>query len=228
MARIAVMTIRVVLADDQAMVREGLRGLLENDDDIVVVAEANNGADAVRAVWRSRPDVVLMDIRMPGRDGLDATREITAEPALSSCRVIVLTTFELDEYVFQALRAGASGFLFKDIEPAELRQAVRVVAAGDALLAPAVTRKLITHFIDTAPPTPTHAERLAALTEREREVMALVSRGLSNDDIGQKLSISPETARTHTQRAMNKLGLKNRVEMVVLAYETGLVRPGRD
>jgi DNA-binding NarL/FixJ family response regulator len=218
--------IGVLLADDQGLVRAGIRGLLENSKDITVVGEVKNGAEAVQGSRRYRPDVVLMDIRMPLMDGLEATRQIVADERLSGCRVVVLTTFDLDEYVFEALRAGASGFLSKDIEPAELRRAVRVVAAGEALLSPRVTRRLIAHFVKTAAPRPTHAERLAVLTDREREVMSFVAAGLSNAAIGRKLSISVETARTHVHRAMNKLGVRGRAEMVVLAYETGLVRPG--
>lgn len=221
------MTIRVALADDQALVRQGLRGLLENSDDIVVVAEATNGVDAVRAVREARPDVVLMDIRMPTMDGIEATRLIAMDPNLAASRILVLTTFELDEYVFRSLRAGASGFLTKDVEPDELRKAVRVVASGEALLSPKLILRLITHFVETTAPVPAELDRLATLTDREREVMTLVSGGLTNTEIGARLSISKETARTHVHRAMGKLGVRDRAGMVVLAYETGLVRPGQ-
>jgi DNA-binding NarL/FixJ family response regulator len=217
------MTIRVLLAEDQALVRAGFRGLLERSGDIEVVGEVANGADAVNAAREARPDVVLMDIRMPVMDGLEATRRIVADEQLSDVRVIVLTTFDLDEYVFEALRVGASGFLLKDIEPDDLRQAVRVVAAGDALLSPRVTRRLITRFVAQSPAQPKDPERLAVLTDREREVMALVAWGLSNEEIGQRLAMSPATAKTHVSRAMLKLGAHDRAQLVVLAYQTGLV-----
>jgi len=219
------MTIRVLLADDQTLVRAGFRGLLERSDDIEVVGEAATGAEALAAARSSRPDIVLMDIRMPVMDGLEATRRIIADEQLSGVRVIVLTTFELDEYVFEALRAGASGFLLKDIEPAELRQAVRVVAAGDALLSPSVTRRLIRQFVAQAGPRLIEAARLAVLTDREREVMALVARGLSNEEIGQRLVMSPATAKTHVSRTMIKLDARDRAQLVVFAYQTGLVTP---
>jgi DNA-binding NarL/FixJ family response regulator len=219
------MTIRVVLADDQTLVREGLRGLLENSDDITVVGEAANGLDALRVVRRSRPDVVLMDIRMPIMDGIEATRQLAIDPELAASRVLVLTTFELDEYVFRSLRAGAAGFLTKDVEPAELRSAVRIVASGEALLSPALTLRLITHFVATT--APVDPVRLADLTEREREVLVLVAGGLTNTEIGARLSISKDTARTHVHRAMTKSGVRDRAGLVVLAYETGLVRPGQ-
>jgi DNA-binding NarL/FixJ family response regulator len=217
------MTIRVLLAEDQALVRAGFRGLLERSGDFEVVGEVANGADAVNAAREARPDVVLMDIRMPVMDGLEATRRIVADEQLSDVRVIVLTTFDLDEYVFEALRVGASGFLLKDIEPDDLRQAVRVVAAGDALLSPRVTRRLITRFVAQSPAQPKDPERLAVLTDREREVMALVAWGLSNEEIGQRLAMSPATAKTHVSRAMLKLGAHDRAQLVVLAYQTGLV-----
>jgi DNA-binding NarL/FixJ family response regulator len=204
------MTIRVLLADDQTLVRAGFRGLLERSDDIEVVGEAANGAEALAAARSARPDIVLMDIRLPLMDGLEATRRIIADEQLSGVRVIVLTTFELDEYVFEALRAGASGFLLKDIEPDELRQAVRVVAAGDALLSPSVTRRLIRQFVAQAGARLIDPARLAVLTDREREVMALVARGLSNEEIGQRLAMSPATAKTHVSRAMIKLGARDR------------------
>ncbi len=219
------MTIRVVLAEDQALVRAGFRGLLERSDDVEVVGEVANGADAVNVARSARPDIVLMDIRMPIMDGLEATRRIAADEQLSGVRVIVLTTFDLDEYVFEALRVGASGFLLKDIEPDDLRQAVRVVAAGEALLSPRVTRRLITRFVAQLPPQPKDPERLAVLTEREREVMVLVAHGLSNAEIGQRLAMSPATAKTHVSRAMLKLGARDRAQLVVLAYQTGLVTP---
>ena len=219
------MTIRVLLADDRTLVRAGFRGLLEHSEDIEVVGEAANGAEALAAVRLSRPDIVLMDIRMPVMDGLEATRRIIADEQLSGVRVIVLTTFELDEYVFEALRAGASGFLLKDIEPAELRQAVRVVAGGDALLSPSVTRRLIRQFVAQAGPRLIDPARLDVLTEREREVMALVARGLSNEEIGQRLVMSPATAKTHVSRAMLKLDARDRAQLVVFAYQTGLVTP---
>jgi len=219
------MTIRVLLADDQTLVRAGFRGLLEHSDDIEVVGEAANGAEALAAAGSTRPDIVLMDIRMPVMDGLEATRRIIADEQLSGVRVIVLTTFELDEYVFEALRAGASGFLLKDIEPVELRQAVRVVAGGDALLSPSVTRRLIRQFVAQAGPRLIDPARLDVLTDREREVMALVARGLSNEEIGQRLVMSPATAKTHVSRAMLKLDARDRAQLVVIAYQTGLVTP---
>lgn len=219
------MSIRVLLADDQTLVRAGFRVLLERSDDIEVVAEVSDGEQALAQARAERPDVVLMDIRMPVMDGLEATRRISAEQDLAGVRVIVLTTFELDEYVFQALRAGASGFLLKDIEPEDLRQAVRVVAAGEALLSPSVTRRLITEFAAQPARTPTDPERLAPLTGREREVMALVAAGLTNDEIAERLYVSPATAKTHVSRAMIKVGARDRAQLVVLAYETGLVSP---
>jgi DNA-binding NarL/FixJ family response regulator len=217
------MSVRVVLADDQTLVRAGFRALLENADDIEVVGEAANGAEAVQLARSARPHVVLMDIRMPLLDGLEATRRIVADELLAGVRVVVLTTFELDEYVFEALRAGASGFLLKDIDPADLRQAVRVVAGGDALLSPAVTRTLIQEFVARPARQSVAPERLSALTDREREVMALVAEGLTNDEIGQRLFMSPATARTHVSRAMVKLGARDRAQLVVLAYQSGLV-----
>jgi DNA-binding NarL/FixJ family response regulator len=219
--------IRVLLADDQALVRAGFRVLLERAGDIEVVGEVADGASAVERSIAERPDVVLMDIRMPGMDGLEATRRIAADERLSGVRVVVLTTFELDEYVFSALRAGASGFLVKDIEPDDLRRAVRVVAAGDALLSPGVTRRLISEFAAQPAGTRPSPERLEVLTEREREVTALVAGGLTNDEIARRLHVSPATAKTHVNRAMMKLGVHDRAQLVVLAYETGLVAPGR-
>jgi DNA-binding NarL/FixJ family response regulator len=219
--------IRVLLADDQVLVRAGFRALLDAQADIEVVGEADDGAAAVALAAELRPDVVLMDIRMPGLDGLEATRQIGARPELAEVKVVVLTTFELDEYVFEALRGGAAGFLVKDTEPADLLRAVRVVAAGDALLSPGVTRRLIGEFAARSkgpgqPSTPA----LGLLTEREREVLTLVGMGLSNDEIARRLVVSPLTAKTHVSRAMVKLGVRDRAQLVVLAYESGLVRPG--
>jgi DNA-binding NarL/FixJ family response regulator len=220
--------IRVVLADDQALVRAGFRALLGAEPDIEVAGEAADGLQAVELVRATRPDVVLMDIRMPGVDGLEATRRIVADPALAGAKVVILTTFELDEYVFEALRTGASGFLVKDTEPVELLRAVRVVAAGEALLSPSVTRRVIGEFAGGGgrgrePVTPRGLEQL---TEREREVMVLVAEGLSNDEIAARLVISPATAKTHVSRTMVKLCARDRAQLVVLAYEAGLIRPG--
>jgi DNA-binding NarL/FixJ family response regulator len=217
-------TLRVVVADDQPVVRAGFRALLDLADDIDVVGEARDGEDAVAVTRATRPDVVLMDVRMPGVDGLEATRRIVADPHLDGVRVLVLTTFDLDEYVFEALRAGASGFLLKDVEPDELRAAVRIVAAGQSLLAPAVTRRVIDELTARRGPGAVAPERLDLLTGREREVVALVGRGLSNDEIGGELIMSPLTAKTHVSRAMTKLGLRDRAQLVVFAYETGLRR----
>ncbi|MCE7006331.1 response regulator transcription factor [Kibdelosporangium philippinense] len=219
------MTVRVVLVDDQALVRAGLSGLLDNSADIAVVGEAANGAEAVHVVRSTKPDVVLMDVQMPVMDGIEATRLLVGDPALTGTRVIVLTTFELDDYIAEALRAGASGFLVKDIEPEDLRTAVRVVAAGEALLSPGATKRLIAQFVAHRQ-IPADQSRLAALTGREREVMALAAGGLSNEEIGKRLFMSPSTARTHVHRAMAKLGARDRAQLVFLAYETGLVRPG--
>ncbi|MEV6876753.1 response regulator transcription factor [Amycolatopsis sp. NPDC051128] len=216
----------MVLADDQPMVRTGLRTLCERDGDIVVVAEVENGAAAVAAVRAHRPDVVLMDIRMPVLDGLTATTRIVADPGIGrDVRVLVLTTYEQDEYVFAALRAGASGFITKDIRPEALRDAVRTVAGGQSLLSPHATRTLIEAFV-TNPPHQPDDRRLAVLTEREREVLALVGRGLSNVDIGGLLFLSPATVKTHVNRSMVKLDARDRAQLVVVAYETGLVRAG--
>jgi DNA-binding NarL/FixJ family response regulator len=217
--------IRVVLADDQALVRAGFRALLDAQSDIEVVGEAADGADAVRVAVRERPDVVLMDIRMPGVDGLEATRQIASDERLVDVHVVILTTFDLDEYVFEAIRAGASGFLVKDTEPVELIQAVRVVARGDALLSAGVTRRLIEEFANRAK-EPRLSPQLDLLTEREREVMALVGAGLTNEEIAERLFMSPATAKTHVSRAMVKLGARDRAQLVVFAYESGLVRPG--
>jgi DNA-binding NarL/FixJ family response regulator len=217
--------IRVVLADDQALVRAGFHALLHAQEDVEVVGEAGDGAAAIRLARDLLPDVVLMDIRMPGMDGLEATRAIAAEAGLEKVRIIILTTFDLDEYVFEALRVGAAGFLVKSTEPAELVHAVRAVAAGDALLSPGVTRRLIGEFA-TRMKEPASTRVLDALTEREREVMGLAAEGLSNSEIAERLFVSQATAKTHVSRAMVKLGARDRAQLVVLAYETGLVRPG--
>ncbi|MEU2302330.1 response regulator [Streptomyces antibioticus] len=217
--------IRVLLADDQSLVRAGFRALLDAQSDIEVAGEAADGDEAVRLVRALRPDVVLMDIRMPVLDGLAATRRITDDETLAEVRVVMLTTFELDEYVFEAIRSGASGFLVKDTEPDELLRAVRAVVAGDALLSPGVTRRLIAEFAARSK-EPAAAAELNRLTEREREVMALVGIGLSNEEIARRLVVSPLTAKTHVSRTMVKLGARDRAQLVVLAYESGLVRPG--
>ncbi len=221
----ASLMIRVLLADDQALVRAGFRALLDAQVDIEVVGEAGDGEEAVRLAQELAPDVVLMDVRMPGVDGLAATRRIAADDRLAGLRVVILTTFGLDEYVFEAIRSGASGFLVKDTEPAELLQAVRVVAGGDALLSPSVTRRLIEEFAARAKEPQSTAD-LAPLTDREREVMALVAEGLSNEQIATHLHLSPATVKTHVSRAMVKLGARDRAQLVVMAYESGLVRPG--
>jgi DNA-binding NarL/FixJ family response regulator len=219
--------IEVVLADDQTLVRAGFRALLEAEEDMTVVGEAADGEQAVELVRRRRPHVVLMDIRMPRSDGLTATGRLTADPSLSGTRVIVLTTFELDEYVFGALRAGAAGFLLKDMEPADVVDAVRIVARGDALLAPRLTRRLIEAFVaGTGGPDP-DTSPLDELTAREREVLALVGRGLSNAEIAERLVLSPLTAKTHVARLFMKLAARDRAQLVVIAYETGLVVPGQ-
>jgi len=221
--------IRVLLADDQTLVRAGLRVLVDSDDELEVVAEAIDGSAAVEAASRHRPDVVLMDIRMPGMDGLEATRRICSDASLNSTKVVILTTFEADEYVFEALRAGASGFLLKDTEPADLLSAVRVVAGGDALLAPSVTRRLIEEVVSrsgaSARKGPAVRE-LDVLTDREREVLSLVAAGLTNDEIARELYLSPLTAKTHVSRILTKLGARDRAQLVVIAYESGLVSPG--
>jgi DNA-binding NarL/FixJ family response regulator len=217
--------IRVVLADDQALVRAGFRSLLDAQDDIEVVGEASSGDEAARLASELSPDVVLMDIRMPGMDGLAATRAIAEDERLADVRIVVLTTFGLDEYVFEAIRSGASGFLVKDTEPEELVQAVRVVAGGDALLSPSVTKQLLAEFASRAK-EPIQAAGLEELTDREREIVALVGEGLSNQEIAERLFVSPATAKTHVSRAMGKLGARDRAQLVVIAYESGLVRPG--
>ena len=219
------MTIRVALADDQQLIRAGFRSLLEAEPDLEVVGEAATGREAVALVSRERPDVVLMDIRMPDGDGLWATEQIVANPQLAGTRVVVVTTFELDEYVAQAIRAGASGFLVKDTEPVELIRAVHVVAGGDALLSPRVTKRLLERVAGTFHQPP-DTSRLSALTDREREVLALVGQGLNNDEIGRELYLSPLTAKTHVSRIMSKLLARDRVQLVVIAYETGLVAAG--
>jgi DNA-binding NarL/FixJ family response regulator len=217
--------IRVLIADDQALVRAGFRALLDAQDGIEVVGEAADGREAVDMARTLQPDVVLMDIRMPVLDGLDATREISRDRRLDNVRIVILTTFELDEYVFEAIRSGAAGFLVKDTKPTDLIEAVRVVAGGDALLSPSVTRRLMQEFATRAKEPPSSAE-LDELTEREREVMALAGAGLSNEQIASQLVVSIATAKTHVSRAMVKLGVRDRAQLVVLAYETGLVRPG--
>lgn len=217
--------IRVLLADDQLLVRSGFRALLDARDDLEVVGEAADGAEAVALACTLKPDVVLMDIRMPGLDGLEATRQITSDARLDAVRILILTTFELDEYLFEALRYGASGFLLKDTEPVDLVTAIRVVAAGDALISPSMTRSLIAEFASRSK-QPRPSGDLDALTEREREVVAHVAGGFNNDEIAQKLFLSPATVRTHVSRAMSKLDARDRSQLVVLAYETGLVRPG--
>jgi DNA-binding NarL/FixJ family response regulator len=216
--------IRVLLADDQSLVRAGFKALLDARDDIEIVGEASEGAAAVELARKLRPDVILMDIRMPGTDGLEATRQIAADPQLAAVRIVILTTFALDEYLFDALSFGASGFLVKDTEPAELATAVRVVARGDSLISPNMTRKLVAEFARRAK-KPRATNELDVLTQREREVMKLVADGLTNDEIAQKLYMSPATTRTHVSRAMTKLGARDRAQLVVVAYETGLVRP---
>jgi DNA-binding NarL/FixJ family response regulator len=220
--------ISVLLADDQALVRAGFRALLNAEPDIQVVAEAADGLEAVKQAQQTHPDVVLMDIRMPGVDGLEATKRIAADPALAETRVVILTTFELDEYVFEALRTGASGFLVKDTEPVDLLRGVRAVAAGDALLSPSVTRRVIGEFAGKGAQSRPTAQpaQLDLLTDREREVLVLVAEGLSNDEIAARLVISPATAKTHVSRTMIKLGARDRAQLVVCAYEAGLIRPG--
>ncbi|MFJ7130720.1 response regulator [Streptomyces sp. NPDC098101] len=218
--------IRVVLADDQTLVRAGFRSILSDEEDIEVVGEAGDGERAIGLARELRPDVVLTDIRMPVLDGLEATRRITADERLEGVRVVVLTTFDADDHVYGALRAGASGFLVKDTEPMELLHAVRVVARGDALISPAVTRRLIAEFAGRADRRPDPSPRLNALTEREREVLGLVGAGLSNDEIAGRLVLSPATAKTHVSRIMTKLAVRDRAQLVILAYESGMITPG--
>ncbi|NGO12072.1 response regulator transcription factor [Streptomyces sp. HC44] len=217
--------IKVVLADDQRLVRAGFRSILEDEDDIEVLGEAGDGEQAVAACRELRPDVLLLDIRMPGVDGLEAARRIAADARLDAVKVVILTTFDLDDYVYGALRAGASGFLVKDTEPEELVHAVRVAARGDALISPTVTRRLIAEFAGRAR-APEPSPRLNALTERESEVMRLVAAGLTNDEIAARLVLSPATAKTHVSRIMTKLDVRDRSQLVVLAYESGMVSPG--
>jgi DNA-binding NarL/FixJ family response regulator len=217
-------TVTVGLADDQQLIRLGLRTLLESEDDLQLAWEAENGLQALELTRRSPPDVILMDIRMPVLDGISALRQIAVEPALAAVRVVVLTTFESDEHVFAALRAGAAGFLIKDAEPADLLRAVRLAAAGESLLSPTVARRVIDSLRDRGgPPSPRTHAGLAELTDREREILALIGEGLNNDEIGRRLYISPATARTHVSRAMTKLGARDRAQLVVIAYQSGLV-----
>ncbi|GAA2582707.1 response regulator transcription factor [Winogradskya consettensis] len=221
------MTIRVLLADDQTLIRAGFRVLVDSAPDLEVVGEATTGREAVDLAATTRADVILMDIRMPEMDGIEATRAITADEDLAGVRVLILTTFELDENVLRALRAGASGFLSKSVEPADLQDAIRLVARGEALLSPRAVRTLITRFLAQPGPGPLAAPaQLTALTEREREIMALVAAGLSNDEIAEQLYVSPLTVKTHINRAMMKLGARDRAQLVVIAYQSGLVRPG--
>ena len=217
------MSIRIILADDQALIRAGFRSILEREPDFVVVGEAVDGVDAVALAKRTRPDVILMDIRMPRLDGIAATQQISADEELTGMRVIIVTTYEIDEYIFAALRAGASAFLLKDLEPEELRKAVRVVADGESLLAPRVTRRIIEQFSQRPTRSADYEGLLAQLTEREREITGLVGQGLSNLEIAAQLSISVATAKTHVARAMMKLGARDRAQVVVFAYESGLV-----
>lgn len=217
--------IRVAIADDQQLIRAGFRSLLEAEPDIEIVGEAGTGAEAVSLVVATRPDVVLMDIRMPDGDGLWATEQIAKRPDLAGTHIVIVTTFELDEYVGRAIRAGASGFLVKDTEPVELIRAVHVVAGGDSLLSPGVTRRLLERISTDLRETP-DASQLSAITDREREVLGLVGLGLTNDEIGTRLFLSPLTAKTHVSRIMSKLAARDRVQLVVIAYETGLVRAG--
>jgi DNA-binding NarL/FixJ family response regulator len=220
------MSIRVVVADDQTLVRAGFRLLVDSASDLEVVGEAVDGAEAVELARRERPAVVLMDIRMPRMDGLEATRRIAADELLAGVRVLILTTFDLDEYVYQALRVGASGFLLKDTPPADLLAAIRVVAAGDALLAPGITRRLIAEFARRPDPSRVAPAALQALTDRERAVLGLVAHGLSNTEIAQRLVVSPATSKTYVSRMLAKLGARDRAQLVAIAYETGLVTPG--
>ena len=222
------MTIRVVVADDQALVRSGFTVLLSGEPDIDVVGEAGNGAEAVAVAAREHPEVLLMDVRMPVMDGLEATRRITGDESLASTRVVILTTFDLDEYVYEALRAGASGFLLKDTLPVDLLNAVRVVSAGDALIAPRITRRLIEEFARRPAPAATDATRKALdqITEREREVLELVARGQSNAEIAAQLYVSHATVKTHVSRLLMKLDARDRAQLVMIAYETGVVKPG--
>jgi DNA-binding NarL/FixJ family response regulator len=218
--------ITVVLVDDQELIRSGIRALLDAEDDLTVLAEAGNGRDGVDAALAHRPDIVLMDVQMPVMDGIEATRRIAGDDRLAGAQVVMLTNYGFDEHVFDALRAGAAGFLLKDTDPAGLLQALRVVTRGDALLSPAVTRQLISEFV-SRPPGALSSPELDLLTNREREVVALVAHGLSNDEIAERMVISPTTAKTHVSRAMTKLQARDRAQLVVLAYESGLVVPRR-
>ncbi len=220
--------VRVLLADDQELVRRGFAALLRNEPGIDVVAEAGDGSTAIAETWRTRPDVVLMDIRMPGMDGLDATGAICGDERLSATKVLVLTTFALDEYVYEALRAGASGFLLKDTPPRLLLEAITAVADGDALISPVMTKRLIADLLRRPTPRPGEPGRLDVLSEREREVLAEVARGRTNAEIGEALCMSPLTAKTHVSRILGKLNARDRVQLVVIGYETGLVSPGND
>jgi DNA-binding NarL/FixJ family response regulator len=220
--------IRVAIADDQELVRAGFRALVDSADDLEVVGEAANGAESLELVARERPDVVLMDVRMPQMDGVQATARIRAQDDMEGVRILILTTFDLDEYVHEALRAGASGFLLKDTSPKDLLQAIRVVAGGDALLAPSVTRRLIAEFSARPRPDRTPPAALDALTEREREVLKLVARGMSNHEIADHLVVSPATVKTHVSRILAKLNARDRAQLVMVAYETGLVLPGEE
>jgi DNA-binding NarL/FixJ family response regulator len=219
--------IRVALVDDQELVRAGFRVLIESASDVEVVGEAGNGDDGFALVENEKPDVVLMDIRMPGTDGLEATRRILDRADLKDVRVLILTTFDLDEYVHEALRAGASGFLLKDTSPDDLLDAIRIVAGGEALLAPSVTKRLIEEFVSRPGVERSSSPELDVLTEREREVLGLVGRGMSNAEIAEFLVLSPATAKTHVSRIMTKLAVRDRAQLVVVAYESGLVRPSR-
>ncbi|QVQ50308.1 response regulator transcription factor [Spiractinospora alimapuensis] len=219
--------IRVLLVDDQPLIRGGFRALLDAEDDIAVVGEAPDGEQGLTLAREHLPDVVLADVQMPVMDGIEATRRIAADPALDGCHVVILTNYGVDEYVFNALRAGAAGFLVKDIDPPELLHGVRVAARGEALLAPAITRRLIQEYV-ARPPLSASLARVDELTNREQEVVALVARGLSNDEIARQMVISPATAKTHVSRAMIKTGVRDRAQLVVLAYESGLVTIRRD
>jgi DNA-binding NarL/FixJ family response regulator len=221
------MTVRVLIADDQELVRASFRLLIESADDLVVVGEAGSGGEALALARSTRPDVVVMDVRMPGMDGIEATRRIGAEPALSDVRVLMLTTFDLDEYVYAALRAGASGFLLKDTSPAALLTGIRTVAFGEGMLAPTITRRLIEEFSLRPETGPAPARRLDALTEREREVLLLIARGLSNTELAARLYVSMATVKTHISRLLAKLHARDRAQLVIAAYESGLVGPGR-
>jgi DNA-binding NarL/FixJ family response regulator len=218
------MTIKVAIADDQALVRMGLRVLIDSEPDLELAGEAEDGRAAVELVRRTKPDVILMDIRMPRLDGIAALRQISDDSGLAATRVVVLTTFELDEYVYEALRAGAAGFLIKDSEPADLLRAIRLAAAGESLLSPSITRRVIESYVSRAPTTRAGHPRLAELTDREREVLGLVGEGLNNDEISARLVVSKATARTHVSRILTKLGARDRAQLVVIAYQSGLVR----